>query len=217
MPKHVRGKSIHHQPAHQPARQRRDTTIPGTHIKENELVQARRFLSHQRTFLDSSPRFTKDAICELERVFHKKPETRTANLASNLSDAGKQLLTVFESELEDARARGITADWWSEGINRKGVTGAEKQAYAAARRALNAGGMGIAAMMGVSELGMEEFTSDNLADTTEHDLEDPGAGPTADELKGVEEEGKICRGLTTIRMYTGHCPALVWRLEMRIW
>ena len=93
-------------------------------------MQARRFLSHQRTFLDSSPRFTKDAICELERVFHKKPETRAGNLASNLSQAGKELLSVFESELEDARACGITADWWSEGINRKGVTGAEKQAYA---------------------------------------------------------------------------------------
>ena len=43
-------------------------------------------------------------------------------------------------------------------------------------------------MMGVSELGMEELVFDNVADTTEQDLEDPGAGPTADELKKGEEE-----------------------------
>lgn len=37
---------------------------------------------------------------------------------------------------------------------------------------------------------MEELVFDNMADTKEQDLEDPGAGLAADELKGGEEEGE---------------------------
>ncbi|KAL8789543.1 MAG: hypothetical protein Q9195_006770 [Heterodermia aff. obscurata] len=166
----------------------RDTTIPGTHTKENELLQARRFLGYQRSLLRTSPRFTIEAIREVEKVFHKKPEIRAANLATSISDAGIQLLMAFESELANARALGITADWWQEGTYRKGVSTAEQQAYAAARKALNAGGMGSTTMMGVSELGMEDVEADNLADATEADLGDDGAAPTATGAEGMEEE-----------------------------
>ena len=70
------------------------------------------------------------AIREVERVFHKSPQTRAANPASALSVAGKELLVAFENERDDARALGNTADWWSGGSNRKGVSTTERQAYA---------------------------------------------------------------------------------------
>ena len=45
-----------------------------------------------------------------------------------MSDAGKELLLAFENELENARALGITADWWTDGNDRKGVSVADQQA-----------------------------------------------------------------------------------------
>ena len=45
-----------------------------------------------------------------------------------MSDAGKELLLAFENELENARALGITADWWTNGNDRKGVSVADQQA-----------------------------------------------------------------------------------------
>ena len=48
--------------------------------------------------------------------------------------------------------------------------------------------MGIAAMMGVLELGLEDVEAENLADTTEADLEVDQANPTAEGIEGEGEE-----------------------------
>ena len=107
----------------------RDNTIPGTNTKDNEILQARRYLGHLRNPATSSP-FSIEAIRELERVFHKKPEVRAANLANNMSNAGKELLRAFESERDNARALGSSADWWSDGLEKKGISTADQQAFA---------------------------------------------------------------------------------------
>ena len=48
--------------------------------------------------------------------------------------------------------------------------------------------MGIAAMMGVLELGMEDVEAEDLADTTEADLEGDGANPTAEGTPRDDDE-----------------------------
>ena len=83
-----------------------------------------------RSFLSTSPRCTIEAIRELDKVFHKKPEIRAEHLAVNMSQEGKELLSVFETERDIARGQGNTADWWTQGSYRKGMSIEEQQAFA---------------------------------------------------------------------------------------
>ena len=55
----------------------------------------------------------------------------------------------------------------------------------AARRALKEGGMGITSMIGVEELGMDDF---DLVNTTEADLEDVGPAPAAEGTEQGDDE-----------------------------
>ena len=83
-----------------------------------------------RSLLSTAPRFPIEPIRELDRVFHKNPSIRVENLASNMSIQGKELLSVFETERDIARASGNNADWWSQGSYRKGMSIEEQQAFA---------------------------------------------------------------------------------------
>ncbi|KAI4188167.1 MAG: hypothetical protein LQ346_005380, partial [Caloplaca aetnensis] len=99
--------------------------IAGTTTGQEQLLQCRRWLGNERRV----GRFAREAIAEVEKLFHKDPAVRTSHPFHELSLEAKQIVATLETEREEAAAGGnVAADWW-EGPERKGVTHAEQKAF----------------------------------------------------------------------------------------
>ena len=72
----------------------------GLRRRENQKARRER---HEEGPRQLSPRHG-EAICEPEKGLLKRFETRPTNPLSNMAEAGEHLLSVFESELENAQA-----------------------------------------------------------------------------------------------------------------
>ncbi|KAL8840056.1 MAG: hypothetical protein Q9176_004078 [Flavoplaca citrina] len=100
--------------------------VPGTTTRHEQLQQARRFLSNE--LRANPPRFTKPAIQEVEKLFHKNDDIRVAHRHHTMSAEAVSIVAVLEAE----RALATDgSDWWGGPI-RKGVTKSEQKEYKAA-------------------------------------------------------------------------------------
>ncbi|KAL9012562.1 MAG: hypothetical protein Q9180_009087, partial [Flavoplaca navasiana] len=100
--------------------------IPGTTTRHEQLKQARRFLANE--LRAPSPRFTKPAIQEVEKLFHKNDDIRAAHPHHTMSAEAASIVAILEAE----RALATNgSDWW-DGPERKGVSHAQQKEYKAA-------------------------------------------------------------------------------------
>ncbi|KAI4269262.1 MAG: hypothetical protein LQ337_007387, partial [Flavoplaca oasis] len=101
-------------------------TVPGTTTRHEQLKQARRFLSNEHRA--NPPRFTKPAIQEVEKLFHKNDDIRAAHPYHTMSAEAASIVSIFEAE----RALATDgSDWW-DGPMRRGLTTAQAKEYKAA-------------------------------------------------------------------------------------
>ena len=100
--------------------------VPGTTTRHEHLKQAGRFLSNEHRA--NPPRFSKPAIQEVEKLFHKDDDIRAAHPHRTMSAEAASIVAILEAE----RALATDgSDWW-DGPMRKGVTTSQYKEYKAA-------------------------------------------------------------------------------------
>ncbi|KAL9626577.1 MAG: hypothetical protein Q9204_007196 [Flavoplaca sp. TL-2023a] len=104
--------------------------IPGTTTRLEHLRQARRWLGNERRV--NPPRFARQAIQEVEQLFHTDHAVRTAHPFSSMSPEAKYIVTTLQAERALAEDGGGTGDWW-DGPVRRGVTTAQQKDYKMAK------------------------------------------------------------------------------------
>lgn len=149
--------------------------IPGTSTRQEQLLQCRRWLGNERRI----GRFTREAIVEVEMLFHKDPAIRATHPFDELSLEAKQIVATVETEREEAAAGGTTAEDWWHGPERKGATGSEQKAFKEEREWAKA-----AVMVEALEKGEKEEAMLGLG-VEEEGLGDIGAMNTVEEAAGL--------------------------------
>ncbi|KAL8753265.1 MAG: hypothetical protein Q9184_005473 [Pyrenodesmia sp. 2 TL-2023] len=155
-------------------------TIAGTSTGQEQLLQSRRWLQNERAV----NRFSREAIIEVEKLFHKDPAIRTSNPFSALSLEAKQIVATVETEREAAAAAAAdggnaAGDWW-DGPGRKGVTESEQKAFKEKREREKA-----AVMVEALEKGEKEEAMLGLGVEEEEGMADIGAIAAVGEAAGL--------------------------------
>ncbi|KAL8890858.1 MAG: hypothetical protein Q9192_005816 [Flavoplaca navasiana] len=134
---------------------------PGTSTPFAQYRQARRWLGNERRI--DPPRFPRDAIQEVERLFHRDKEIRANHPYGAMSSDAKQIITTLDAErataVATAPAGGNPGDWWV-GPERKGITTAQQKEFKVARDVAKA-------TSGLQTLGMEVKGQGDRMDMTE--------------------------------------------------
>lgn len=105
--------------------------VPGTTTRHEQLKQARRWLSTQRRA--NPPRFSTPAIQEVEKLFHKNDDVRSAHPHRTMSAEAASIVSTLEAERALSEDAGTNGDLW-DGPERKGVTHAQQKDFKAAKQ-----------------------------------------------------------------------------------